>query len=175
MSKKYEKSFFEKNKLTFITIAIALVIIGLILGIGSASDSNKKDFDSRIYGDDAVEMIYFHWTQCSHCKKQNAFLEDVLYDKYPNLKVTKYEITDPTTKDKYEEIAQKFDELPNDWNKFPGTPLTIIGDRTNGGFGDASTTGQVLIEMIEEEMAKIEANWDEETMIRTQTLRDNQN
>jgi glutaredoxin len=170
--KKRNKTFFEKNKTGLIVLVIALGIITAIFGVGMLSGASKIDnLDNQVFGDDAIELIYFHWNQCPHCHKQNEFMENVLLEQYPNLKIVQYEITQPGTKEKYEEYAQLYDQLPNSWSQFPGTPTSIIGDRINTGYDEDSTTGQLLIEMIEEEKAKIEANWDDETMIRTSELR----
>ena len=149
---------------------IVLGLIAIIFSIGMISNT-QSNFKEKVYGDDVIELTYFHWTKCPHCHKQNEFMKNVLLERYPTLRVTEYEITQPGTSTKYEEIAKDFDELPNKWNDFPGTPLSIIGERTNVGYGDDSTTGQKLIDMIEEEKARIEANWDDSTMIRTESLR----
>jgi hypothetical protein len=168
---KYKKGpmdSIKKNKVSISIISI-LVILGLVVFLTAEKESNQV----YLYGDDVIEMTYFHWTQCPHCIKQNSFNSRVIEKEYPNVKIIEYEITNPATNVKYKEMAANYEGL--DPERFPGTPLTIIGDEYNVGYGDDSTTGQVLIEMIEKEQAKIDANWDEATMKTTVEVREQAN
>lgn len=165
------KKFFRENSFLLGFIGIIIIFALVSFGVGKLKDTNEqKNMESLVYGDDVIEMYYFHWTKCPHCIKQNAFNKDLI-QMYPNLKIMEFEITQAGTKEKYEEMAAQFDELPNEWSKFPGTPLTIIGKRINSGFGSAETTGQNLIGMIEEEQKRIDENWNDNTMVRTVDLR----
>ena len=166
--KKRKKSFFERNSKSIIFFGIVIILIGIVLGVGFFSQSNKTNSNSLPYGDDVIDMTYFHWVKCPHCIKQNEFNEKLL-EKYPNLRITKYEITSPITQEKYREIASRIEKL--DPENFPGTPLTIIGNRTNVGYGSDETTGKIISEMIEEEQERINSQWNDETMIRTVDLR----
>ena len=166
--KTRKKSFFEENKLLIRIIGIAVLVVLLFLGIGHITDKTEENAKNLPYGDDVIDMTYFHWVKCPHCIKQNEFNEKLL-EKYPNLRIIKYEISNPNTQQKYKEIAARVDKL--DPENFPGTPLTIIGNRTNVGYGSDETTGKIITEMIEEEQERINAEWNDETMIRTVDLR----
>ncbi len=164
---KYKKSSFEIVKKNWISISIIAVLI--ILGLSVFLTAEKESNEILLYGDDVIVMSYFHWTKCPHCIKQNAFNDRVIKEQYPNVKINEYEITNPATNAKYQEMAKNYEGL--DPNNFPGTPLTIIGEEYNIGYGDDDTTGPIIIEMIEKEQAKIDANWDDATMKKTAQVR----
>lgn len=163
---KYKiKKFFKKNMMLFIVLGIILVLGSIAMIASLAGQSNTS---SNIYGDDVITMHYFHLRTCSHCQRMNEYLPD-LQAQYPNLKIEKYEMTEQSSAEKYREMAQEYEEL--DSENFPGTPLTIVGDEFETGFGTAESSGPIIEEMVEKEQQKIEENWDEETMTRTVELR----
>ncbi|MCA9495613.1 MAG: hypothetical protein KC589_01615, partial [Nanoarchaeota archaeon] len=154
---------FIKRNIFLIGFFGIIIIVGVAsLSIDSIKNDNNNNNKNKTYGDDVIEMYYFHWTLCSHCKEQNKFNEKLI-KKYPNLKIIEFEVTEDGSEEKYKEIAQNFEELPND--KIPGTPLTIIGNEYNIGYGKDETTGKKLEDLIIKENIKINENWDENTMI----------
>lgn len=170
MDKKVKLTPSQKFKITLKKNAISIIVIGilllLIVGtiIGANMNQNKKsELENKVYGDDVVVMTYFHLSTCPHCHRQAAY-HKVLLDKYPQLKIESYELSSQSSQQKFLEVAQEFIEL--DQNR-PSTPTTIIGNRVNVGYGTDQTTGLLLEEMIEEEIQRIEASWDENTMTRT--------
>lgn len=158
------KNFFKNNLATFVVLGV-LIVIGAIVYFSSGGE------DNRIFGDDVIEMHFFHLSTCPHCHRQIAF-HPYLEEKYPNLKIIEYEITLAASKEAYSQFASK--------PEFEGqvdpvrisTPTTFIGNRVIVGYGSEDTTGAILEEMIIEEQARIEANWDPATMIRTTDLRE---
>lgn len=162
------KKFFKENLALFIIIGVVLVLGLLVMFI---SMSGQKAQENLVYGDDVITMHYFHLTTCPHCQKQNEYLPE-LEAKYPNLKVVKYEMTQASSAQKYKEMAQNYEDL--DPNQFPGTPLTIVGEEFNVGFGTAETTGPILESMVEQEQQRINEMWDDSTMTRTIDLRKEQ-
>lgn len=156
------KNFLKNNSL----LLVFLVFIGVIVLIVLLANSNGNE--ELVYGDDVIDMYYFHLSTCPHCHKQNEFMDRVIEKQYPNVRINRYEITAPESKQKYIEFASKHPELdPNSIS----TPTTIIGNRTNVGYGTDETSGQIIIDMIEEEQRKIDAKWNPSTMITTEQLR----
>ena len=168
LKKVKRKKFFKENLALIIVLAI---IVGLGLVVMLVSMNEQAEEQNKVYGDDVIKMHYFHLTTCPHCQKQNEYLPQ-LKAKYPNLKVIKYEMTQSSSGQKYQEMAQDFEELNPD--QFPGTPLTIVGDEYNVGFSTAQTTGPILESMVKKQQEKIDANWNESTMTRTIELRKQQ-
>ena len=153
----------KKNIISISIIGVMLLLIVFTI-IGSVmSQERKSELENKVYGDDVVVMTYFHLSTCPHCHKQSAYHKVLLY-KYPQLKIEQFELSTQQSQDKFLEIAENFIEL--DANR-PSTPTTIIGNRVNVGYGSDETTGKLLEEMILEEIQRIEASWDENTMIRT--------
>jgi len=147
------RNFFKNNQ-----ILIIFFVIILVLGLFSVLMSkNEETVLNKVYGDDVVDLYYFHLKTCPHCIEQNKYMNDFLFVKYPNLRLNSYEMTQRESVLKYQEMANFYNGLEPD--NFPGTPLSIIGDNYNIGFGTALTTGPKLIEMIEAEMVKINSNW----------------
>lgn len=159
---------FMKNNGIFI---FGLLFIVLLAGLIMLLNSNKEEKTLQIYGDDVIEMHYFYLSTCPHCHEQEKF-HPTLLSKYPNLRINEYEMTKSGSLEKYQEMAQNYAEL--DSNSFPGTPLTIIGSRVNIGFGSAETTGQTLLDMVEEEQQRIMSEWND-SMKTTQQLREELN
>ncbi len=159
------KNFYKSNKFILFFLFFLFVIILLVLIFSSSNQISNEDL---IYGDDMVEMYYFHMNTCPHCHTQKRFMISNLIPKYPNLKIYEYEMSVGGSLDKYKELAEKIEGL--DPNSFPGTPLTIIGDKYNIGFGSAETSGVIIENLILGELEKINLNWSDDK-IRTIDLR----
>jgi len=88
--------------------------------------------------------VYVFWSSgCPHCRKEEAFFEDLVKEK-PNVNVMSYEVS------KSFSSAILFSEV----GKFlgadtGGVPFTVIGSKYLAGFGSAETTGKVFIQAIE--------------------------
>lgn len=160
--KKGTKQFFKDN---FLMLSVSVVIIILIAAVFLGQE--KQSTEIKLYGDDVIDMYYFHWTQCPHCIEQNKYNKK-LKEMYPNLRINEYEITQAGSMDKYKVLSENYEGL--DANQFPGTPLTIIGEEFNVGFGTEETTGQTIVDMIAKEQARIDASWDDATMKKTSDL-----
>lgn len=142
-----------------------IIIIGIIIIMGSLvyiSADVKEKADNKIYGDDVIEMHYFFQRTCKFCQMQKAFHPE-LEAEYPNLKIIEHDFAKADDREYYRTFIGKIEGLPEN----PGTPLTIIGDRYNEGFGSPETSGLILFDMIETEQKRINENWDNETMTRT--------
>lgn len=162
---KYKKTFWEMHSTKVYILIAILVIIGLPFMLGKSSD--KENQQSQIFGDDVIDLEYFHLSTCPHCHKQNEF-HKILLEKYPNLRINTYEMTKRSSAEKLQEISANYPDF--DINQF-GTPTSFIGEEFNIGYGSDDTTGQKLIEMIEKEQTRINENWNESTMIRSVDLR----
>jgi len=170
MSKKDNKNlssikihnFFKKNMI-FVGILIVLIFVGIFVIL----NSNKSQEKNYAFGDDVIEMNYFYLSTCPHCHEQEKF-HKVLLEKYPNLKIVPHEIKSADSQKKYKEFATKIGGV--DLQRI-STPTSFIGNRSNVGFGTPETTGQILIDMIEEEQKRIDSTWDDNTMVRTKDLR----
>jgi len=164
LSKIKFKNFVKKNEILITVFVVILILAGLSILMAKP----KVVFnENKIYGDDVIEMYYFHLTTCPHCIEQNKFMDKVLFNKYPNLRIHRFEMTKKESYLKYKEMAKSYNGL--DPAKFPGTPLSIIGDKYNIGFGTELTTGPKIISMVEAEQKKIEAKWNS-SMKRTVDL-----
>lgn len=162
--KKIKMRKFVKNNKPFFIIMGVILIIGLIGTVMSLQKNNSEA--NKIYGDDVIDMHYFYLSTCPHCIQQEKF-HKTLKEKFPMLRIHEYEMSKGSSYEKYVEMAQNYDSL--DPERFPGTPLSLIGTETNVGFGSPETTGQTLIEMIESELQRINSNWSE-NMTRTVNL-----
>ena len=120
-----------------------MIFISIILN----SSKNEK---VEINKEDIV-MNYFYLKTCPHCIKQAEFHKKLL-EKYPNLKIVKYELTQKSSKEKLFELFKELNQSTE--NVF--TPTTIIGEQINIGFESEEKTGKKLIQMIENEISKQE-------------------
>ena len=95
-----------------------------------------------------VELKLFYSEFCPHCQKEELFLSK-LVDKYPNLKITKYQIdTDKNNQKLFAITAARFGITQL------GVPLTVISDQVIQGYGDDSTTGVAIEQAIKNQLSK---------------------
>lgn len=156
------KNFVKKNSL-LLGFIVFIIVVGLIMVVANDTTSDED----RVFGDDVIEVHFFHLSTCPHCHAQIAF-HPTMRDQYPNMKIIEYKITEPGAREAYADFAARFDNV--DAARI-STPTTFIGNRSNVGYGSDLTSGQILLDMLAEEQARIDANWDENTMIRTLDLR----
>ena len=81
------------------------------------------DADSR----NLVNIYLFHSNSCPHCKEEIKILDE-LEDRYDNIRVYKYEISDT----KNSMLLSQVSEIYN--TKITSVPFTIIGNKTFSGF-----------------------------------------
>ena len=99
-------------------------------------------FSFSVSAQDKTELIYFWGDGCPHCAKESKFLENIS-EKYPKLKITKYEVWYNAENQKlFAETAKGLGITRL------GVPLTIIGDKYFIGYQDDETTGKEIEEQI---------------------------
>ncbi len=164
---RQEKIRHKRNKkiITWGSVVLVIVLISFFM----INSNNSSSDENLVYGDDVIDMYYFHLSTCPHCHKQNKFHE-TLKEMYPQLRINEFELTKSGSKEKILEMAKDYPQINVDRIS---TPTSIIGEEVNTGYGSDETTGQKLIEMIEKEKARIESSWDD-TKTRTIDLRQNE-
>jgi thiol-disulfide isomerase/thioredoxin len=96
--------------------------------------------------------IYFFWSQsCPHCAKEKAFLQEIA-PKYPNLVLHDYEVNLTENYSLLQKIGDELNIVTG------GVPITIIGNSHFVGYLDDETTGQTIINLIEEVSLKGDSN-----------------
>ena len=153
----------KMNKSVLIGILVFILIIFIVYTIGTFT--NKKS--TEVFGDDKVDMFFFHLDTCPFCLKQKKF-HKILKDKYPQLNIMEYEISNPKSKALLINFSKDFSKI--DKEKI-STPTTIIGDEVIIGFASQTTTGKTLINAIEKEITKIEKTLNKNST-RTKNLRE---
>ena len=97
------------------------ILLAICTGIFLLSGCSKQD-------DLASNKIYYFYSEsCSHCKEASAYINQ----HYPDLEMTKIDVTTKTGYDMIIKCAQKF-KLGNR----VGTPLFCMGDRYVMGWSD---------------------------------------
>ena len=77
-----------------------------------------------------VNIYLFHSDSCDFCKQEKVYLE-ALKQRYSNIRVYSYEISDPFNKSMMEEAKAMYGFTE------PGVPFTVIGDSAYLGFSQA--------------------------------------
>ena len=93
-------------------------------------------FKVDAYEKDKITLYFFHGDGCPHCADEDEYLK-TLKDKYPKLKIVKYEVW---YNDENSELLEKVKEALEISSN--GVPTNVIGDTVIMGFGD--TTGSKL-------------------------------
>ena len=150
LNKATPQKWVMKNLPIVIFGGIFIVILMLVLSQGNDSQTTLGATEGSVEGP-IVEMIYFHLPTCPHCIEQNKFNEKLI-EAYPNLKITRYNMQLRSSQEKVQEYMEK---IPGLENERIGTPLTIIGDQYNIGYGTPETTGIKLSQMIDTEIDRL--------------------
>lgn len=99
---------------------IIFAFLLLLLPINTKASSNQ------------VNVYLFYGSTCPHCKAEKEDLEE-LKDKYPNLKIYKYEVWGSSkNRDLMNDVAKEMNVTVT------GVPFTIIGTKTYIGYSDVS-------------------------------------
>lgn len=95
---------------------------------GNETPTNEPVQNTKI-GEYDIVVNLFYWSQCSHCHEEIEWLEQI-DDKYSNLTVNYYEVTEYTL----------LDEKVRDYFQIEGgsVPLTVIGNDYYLGYSSAS-------------------------------------
>ena len=105
------------------------LILGIILFIAIPVFS--------VYSEKSVEINFFYSPSCPHCIKENKFL-DKLGEKYPEIKINRYSISNPENVEILKGFCQKCSEA----QPYLGSvPLTFIGDDFIPGFDNEKNIG----------------------------------
>ena len=82
------------------------------------------------YALNEVNIYFFHSNQCDYCDQERVYLE-ALKERYPNMRIYSYEISDTTNNDLMIE-AKKMYQITQS-----GVPFTVIGDTAYAGFSQS--------------------------------------
>lgn len=104
----------------FVKIILLLILIILSTNIVKAEEKNL------------VNIYFFHSNTCPHCKAERKLLDE-LKNKYNNIKIYSYEISEEKNLKLLEEVCNLHE------TKVSGTPFTVIGDKYYKGFSDEYT------------------------------------
>ena len=90
-------------------------------------------FIPDVYAEEKIVNIYlFHSEECIHCKKEIKLLDE-LEEKYSNIRVYKYEISEGENITLLENVASLLDA------KLGGIPFTVIGNQYYNGYSEENT------------------------------------
>lgn len=90
---------------------------------------------SSVFATNEVNVYFFHKSTCDICEQERIYLQ-ALKDRYPNMRVYSYEISN---EDNYK-LLEKARELFND--KREGVPYTVVADTPLNGFNQ-NTKGNI--------------------------------
>ena len=86
------------------------------------------------YEDDEVTLYFFHGDGCPHCALEREYLNK-LQEKYPNLKIERYEVWyDDDNSELLGKVEKAFESTRT------GVPTNVIGNTIMVGFSDASAS-----------------------------------
>ena len=100
----------------------------------------KDDKEEEIKNEN-ITIYLFHSKTCPHCKSEKKFLNNMI-DKYKNIVVKYYEVSNKENKKLMQILKEKYD------NDRSGVPFTIIGDNSFVGYSE--NTAYQIEEVIKE-------------------------
>ncbi|MFA5029228.1 MAG: hypothetical protein WC518_00575 [Patescibacteria group bacterium] len=104
-------------------VILSVLVAGFCLGV--ASQPARAE---------AAEVNLFYSPTCPHCTKERAFL-DVIENKYPQIKVNRFNVTEAGSVDKLKEFYGKYKVPEDSWGL---VPVTFIADKFFLGFSDST-------------------------------------
>ena len=111
----------NNNNLKKILCSIILFII-LMIPILKVNAKENLEKEKNI-----VNLYFFHSNSCSHCNEEKKLLTK-LEQKYPNLKIYYYEVSNEKSKEVLLIAKEIYDIKTN------GVPITIIGEEVYLGY-----------------------------------------
>ncbi len=108
---------------------VILLLILFTFGCNKTTKNEENNNKPTPVSENVVEINLFHWSQCSHCQEEIAWLKEIEKRK-DYIKINYYEVTE------YTELSDKVREelaVLGD-----GVPLTVIGTDYILGFGDST-------------------------------------
>ena len=96
-----------------------------------------------IFASEKIDLYFFYSDSCPHCAREAQFLQKISPE-YPQLIIHDYAVSNPEGAKLYQEFVKRLN-----LKRF-SVPLTIIDNQHISGFLNAETTGQEIIELIEE-------------------------
>lgn len=85
---------------------------------------------SKAFAVNEVNIYFFHRSTCNICEQERIYLE-ALKERYPNIRVYSYEVTDNDNYNLMQEAKKLFNEERS------GVPFTVIGDKPHFGFNQS--------------------------------------
>lgn len=85
---------------------------------------------TNTYALNEVNVYLFYSSECSICSQEKVYLE-ALKERYPNMKVYTYDISDTTNNDLMLEAKKMYNQTKG------GVPFTVIGDTAYLGFSQS--------------------------------------
>ena len=110
---------------------IILLLVLFAVGCNKAKTNEEEPVTPTA---NVVVVNLFHWSQCSHCQEEIAWLKEV-ENRNNNIKVNYYEVTEYT--DLSGKVREELGVLSD------AVPLTVIGSDYILGFGD-STKAKIM-------------------------------
>ena len=105
-----------------------IMILLIILLVGCNAKKEKEPETPITPVENQVVINLFHWSQCSHCQEEIAWLKEI-EKRNDYIKINYYEVTEYT-----DLVAKVRDELGILGD---GVPITVIGTDYILGFGDS--------------------------------------
>ena len=103
-----------KKKLSFILLFILFLIPSKALALNE------------------VNIYFFHSDTCNICEQEKVFLQALKQDRYSNIRVYDYEISDASNYNLMEEAKKMYNITQT------GVPFTVIGDKAYAGFNQGA-------------------------------------
>jgi len=100
-------------------------------------------FIKPIFASEKIDLYFFYSDSCPHCAREAQFLQKISPE-YPQLIIHDHTVSSPDGAKLYQEFTKRLN-----LKRF-SVPLTIIDNQYISGFLNAETTGQEIIELIEE-------------------------
>ena len=83
---------------------------------------------NEVYALNEVNIYFFHSNSCNICEQERVFLKALQQDRYPNIRIFDYEISDPDYYNLMQEAKKMFNEQGT------GVPFTVVADTPYYGF-----------------------------------------
>ena len=144
------KIFVRRNIILLITIFVLLLLsVVIVLKMDNTSQMSIESIDRENF----VVVEVFHSYTCPYCIEQGK-IEKYLENKYSNLVILKYDVTQRKTQELYREYIDRFDNIPKTGISTPTTIVNQNPDFINVGYS-SPTTDEKLENWIKIEIDKL--------------------
>ncbi|MBU0597238.1 hypothetical protein KJ641_03570, partial [Patescibacteria group bacterium] len=132
-------------------LLLLIATAGIFIFASSASAQTTTTGEKVLVQNEKIEFLLFHLDTCPHCKDEIKFINEKLMPKYGDyIDLKLFEVSSSKNQDLYKQYTYFYN-----YTASGGVPLVFINGQAVSGYGKDSTTGEIIMGIVEDELKKM--------------------